>query len=132
MNILARITARKVVYSYIYGFIVRNNPFANKTWDVTLVDKTGIPDEDLKIMEENSTEAEILEYCVRIVESFFSLRQKPEVDMDYVRKMIGGIAESIKIVGSKVNQYTDTFTFDRMDVSDQTLFVLAYTELLQV
>ena len=124
MNISARITSRKVVYSYIYSTIIKNNPFDNKTWDADIMDSNGTYLNDLEPIEKDMSEDEIIDYCIQIVESFFSYKRKPEVEMAYIKVMIKNIAETFNDIEALVNKYTTTFGFDKMDVADQALFLL--------
>lgn len=132
MNIGARITARKVVYSYIYSYIVQHNPYDNPTWELdAITDSYGVPlAGNEKTIQDLEDDDAILQYCIRIVKSFFSYRRRPQVDMQYIKAMIPAIHHTLQDIPSKVDSFASSFQFQKMDVCDQTLFVLAITEFL--
>ena len=128
MNIAARITSRKVVYSYIYSYIIQRNPFNNPTWDTDIMDSNGTYLNDLEDISHDMSEDEIIDYCIQIVDSFFSYKRKPEVEMEFIKKMIKNISDIFTSIEALVDKYTTSFAFAKMDVADQALFILGVTE----
>lgn len=128
MDIAARITTRKVVYSYIYSYIITNNPFGNPTRDIDVMDKNWTFLNDLEPLDKDMSDDEILEYCIQIVDSFFSYKKKPEVEIEYMKIMIKNIADTFMHIQVLVDKYITSFSFVKMDVSDQALFILGVTE----
>lgn len=130
MNIPARILARKVMFSYVYSVIMQENPYENGTWDTnSLVDKNGITLEESAIEVEPLTQVDdIQEYCMHLVESFFSYKQTPVVDMDYITWIIPHIQNAIKQAPSAIDAFVVRFPFKKMDVNDQAIFILALAE----
>lgn len=128
MNIKARIVARKVAFCYIYEHMT-----------LYISEKKGecsFSDFFCEEKEENKEETfaswisslEDISYVedrfAYIIEQFFSYPTTPEVDIPYVecicQKSFSFLEEGI----AHVNACITSFTFDRMDVIDQTLFIL--------
>lgn len=59
---------------------------------------------------------------------FFDQWKEDDVDIDYIVKIGAAFSSYVQEVGEIVNTYTDTFTYQQMDVVDQALFLLGYTE----
>ena len=129
MNIPARITTRKVVYAFIYSHIVQHNPFNIQIRNVQPIDKNGLPARESDIHQVAiMDDSDLLDYCIVIVQNFFSYKKTPDIDMDYLKKMIKAVIATLSTIATQVNNYTNTFSFEKMDISDQALFVLAVTE----
>ena len=62
------------------------------------------------------------------LKNFFDKRDEKDVDVDYVLKMMWSFGKYIEDTKKMVNEYADTFHFDEMDIVDQAIFLLWYTE----
>ena len=60
--------------------------------------------------------------------NFFDKWDEKDVDVDYVLKMMWNFEKYIKPTKEMVNEYAETFHFDEMDIVDQAIFLLWYTE----
>lgn len=63
-----------------------------------------------------------------ILDNFFSYNQTPDFDMNYFLEVASRLFDYKQEVFAKINEFTSTFSIERMDVSDQCIFVIAYTE----
>lgn len=59
---------------------------------------------------------------------FFDQWSSEEVDTDYVLQVGNGIARYEKELIAQVNQYTQSFQYEQMDVLDQACLLLGYLE----
>jgi len=61
--------------------------------------------------------------------SFEEWKEK-EIDLTYLEKMLEKSFDYAEEVHTKVNQYVTTFKYEEMDLMDQAIFLLGYTESL--
>jgi len=66
-----------------------------------------------------------LEYALRC---FFDQWTTEDVDMDYMFSMGKWLVKYVDDVPALVNRYAKSFTFDKMDIIDQAIFLLGYVE----
>jgi len=59
---------------------------------------------------------------------FFDKRSNEDIDGDYIVQIGSAFPKYIEKTKEVVNQYTETFSYDQMDVLDQAIFLLGYTE----
>lgn len=59
---------------------------------------------------------------------FFDQWSSEEVDADYVLQVGNGVARYEKELIAQVNQYTQSFQYEQMDVLDQACLLLGYLE----
>lgn len=59
---------------------------------------------------------------------FFDQWSSEEVDTDYVLQVGNGVARYEKELIAQVNQYTQSFQYEQMDVLDQACLLLGYLE----
>lgn len=59
---------------------------------------------------------------------FFDQWSSEEVDTDYVLQVGNGVARYEKELIAQVNQYTQSFQYEKMDVLDQACLLLGYLE----
>ena len=62
------------------------------------------------------------------LKNFFDKWDEKDVDVDYVLKMMWSFWKYIKATKDMVNQYAESFQYDEMDIVDQAIFLLWYTE----
>ena len=62
------------------------------------------------------------------LKNFFDKRDEKDIDVDYVLKMMWGFEQYLPATKKMVNQYVESFHFDEMDIIDQAIFLLWYTE----
>lgn len=62
------------------------------------------------------------------LKNFFDKRDEKDVDIDYVLKMMWNFEKYINKTKEMVNQYADSFHYEEMDIVDQSIFLLWYTE----
>ena len=136
MEISHRIHARKVVLSYFYQrcfflYLQKNKTIAQEmlAFDYVFPDHK---DFDNKIQHfmgeiEQISHTESDEDIQYIIQNCFDKWDK-EIDMDYVMQIIPKFDEVYTEVAKLVDTHTTTFSFDKMDLIDQALFVLWYAE----
>lgn len=66
--------------------------------------------------------------CQYLIDQFFSYPVVPRVDKSFLHVLAKEIVHTKEEAYARVNQFTSTFQVERMDILDQSLFVLAYTE----
>jgi len=60
----------------------------------------------------------------------FENRGKEQIDMEYVFAITKHYNEHKDTIREKVNKYTTSFSFEQMDMVDQSIFTLGYIEYL--
>ena len=60
--------------------------------------------------------------------NFFDKRDEKDIDVDYVLKMMWSFEKYVDSTKKMVNQYAESFHYDEMDIVDQAIFLLWYTE----
>ncbi len=118
----------------------------NKVWDNSFVSNmftdSSKDNENLTINDEKTSKEEFFfsfsvddlsknyleEAAEYILDQFFSYNKTPTIDMSYFLEVASKIFDYKEEVFDKINTFTSTFSIERMDVSDQCIFVIAYTE----
>ena len=62
------------------------------------------------------------------LKNFFDKRDEKDVDADYVLKMMWSFEKYLNPTKEMVNKYAESFHYDEMDIVDQAIFLLWYTE----
>ena len=62
------------------------------------------------------------------LKNFFDKWDEKDVDVDYVLKMMWSFEKYLDSTKEMVNQYAESFQFNEMDIIDQAIFLLWYTE----
>lgn len=57
--------------------------------------------------------------------------KEKEIDREYLKTMLEKVPQYREIVQEKVNQYVTSFTYEEMDLMDQVIFLLGYTEAIE-
>jgi len=154
MQIHQRINARKLMLSYLYQYCffsklallgenVIETPLAEMP---TLEQSDPFFDkeflEDIRQLRELSAQegvlvqariSDVLETPVQeeipyYLKHFFDKWKEEEVDVDYLLKIGSAFLSYTQEVKDIVNTYTATFQYDQMDIVDQAIFLLGYTE----
>jgi N utilization substance protein B len=153
MHIHQRINARKLLLSYIYHYCflakltssVEIAAQATPTFSLSeqqdpFFDQHFLA--DLKTLwEYNATEGERFQASLTTLltedaeeglpyylNHFFDQRKEEEVDMEYLFQVGRGFSHYVQEIQDIVNTYTETFTYQQMDVIDQAIFLLGYSE----
>ena len=152
MNVHQRINARKLVLSYLYHYCflqklianleqantnpdrdikAENDPFFDENFLADLQDlrnKTSKEGEkfqkEIKKMLTSDDQQEIPYY----LKSFFDQRKSDDVDGEYLAIMIDKFPEFTETIKQLVNTHNDSFPYEEMEVCNQALFLLWYTE----
>lgn len=136
MDISHRIHARKVVLSYFYQrcfflYLQKNKTIAQEmlAFDHVFPDHEDFNDKMQHFMGEihdisNTESDEDIQY---IIQHCFDKWDK-EIDIQYVMQCISTFDDAYSKVAILVDTHTTTFSFDKMDLIDQALFVLWYAE----
>ncbi|MDR0650702.1 MAG: hypothetical protein LBG59_04845 [Candidatus Peribacteria bacterium] len=79
---------------------------------------------NLNVSLAEDAEEELLYY----LKHFFDQWKDEEVDMDYLLQVGRSFSHYVQEVKEMVNTYAETFTYQQMDVIDQAIFLLGYSE----
>lgn len=137
MKILQRINARKIVLWFFYQYLFFDKIKDDKLMKKEILSMNNIfPSQEsyveesdafweLLLVYKNHSSEEELEYAIR---HFFDKWKHEDIDMDYLFSMGRNIAKYQKDVVTEVDQYTTSFTYEKMDIIDQAIFLLGYVE----
>jgi N utilization substance protein B len=153
MHIHQRINARKLLLSYVYHYCFfaklassvevattspaelpkweQNDPFFNQhfltdlnaLWEYNAKEGERFQASLQTLLTEDVEEG--LPYYLR---HFFDQWKDEEVDMDYLLQVGRGFSHYVEQIKEIVNTYAKTFTYQQMDVIDQAIFLLGYSE----
>lgn len=62
------------------------------------------------------------------MQNFFDKRDEKDIDVDYVLQMMGNFEKYVDLTRETVNKYAESFHFEEMDIVDQAIFLLWFTE----
>jgi transcription termination factor NusB len=77
----------------------------------------------LKEIEKYHT-TDFVDHVEGFVENFFDEWTKNDIDFDYLLKVVPMVFKLESELKEQVNTYTQTFTYDDMDIMDRALFLL--------
>lgn len=136
MDISHRIHARKVVLSYFYQrcfflYIVKDEAIVKESlsFDHVFPDHKDFGIQSEKFLEQlkEYNSADIDDAIQYLLDNMFDKR-KDTVEWAYLVKIMPLFDTYYQEVADTVNSHTTTFSFDKMDLIDQALFVLWYAE----
>jgi transcription antitermination protein NusB len=137
MNIHGRIIARKVLLIWFYQkfFLLRSLEKRVVQTDVLKISKIVAPfpeieqvDDEVKQKILNTSLVESDDEVAYILTQYFSDQDPSQVDFEYIRTIAPVFEANISTVEQEVDRYATSFKFKDMDVIDQMIFVLWYTE----
>ena len=62
------------------------------------------------------------------LKNFFDKWDEKDIDVDYVLKMMWSFEKYVEETKKMVNKYAESFHYEEMDIVDQAIFLLWYTE----
>ena len=62
------------------------------------------------------------------LKNFFDKRDEKDIDVDYVLRMMWNFEKYVEPTRKTVNKYAESFHYEEMDIVDQAIFLLWYTE----
>jgi transcription termination factor NusB len=62
------------------------------------------------------------------LKNFFDKWDEKDIDVDYVLKMMWSFEKYVEPTKKMVNKYAESFHYEEMDIVDQAIFLLWYTE----
>mgnify|MGYP002624839750 CR=1 FL=1 len=62
------------------------------------------------------------------LKNFFDKRDEKDLDVEYVLKMMWSFEKYVESTKKMVNKYAESFHYEEMDIVDQAIFLLWYTE----
>lgn len=142
MNIKSRINARKIVLTYLYEkFFVEQ--FAEKQ---NLLEEIFRIEKDVNFIQTNDIEKQqtknlLKDYYIignrqqdiEYLTEFLFKKEKIEwIDFDYIKSIISNYSLYKNLVEQKVDEFTSTFKFFEMDIIDRILFIIWYTEIMEL
>ncbi len=141
MNIHGRIIARKVLLIWFYQkyFLLSSLEKNTVQSDMSKISKIVMPypntqDDNEQITHEIKSKSLIDhdDEVVYILKHYFSDQDPWEVDYEYINTVAAAFEKNIPITEWLVNTYATSFKFKDMDVIDQMIFVLWYTEFKEI
>ena len=87
---------------------------------------------DAKSFIQDLRDEDPMEKADYLARNCFENRGTKQIDMEYVQTLTDDCDSYRKTVEEKVNTYTTSFTFDQMDMIDQSIFLLGYIEYLKL
>ncbi|HMT00852.1 MAG TPA: transcription antitermination factor NusB [Candidatus Absconditabacterales bacterium] len=137
-TIKGRINARRILVSYFYDklfyqLLEKNTKTLNDTVEI---------EKNLKIIEEETARNELVQkikelekqdpkqYIQEIIDNFFEKYKEKDNQIDYnFLFKIGELFDTYKeITSQEVTKKTNSFVFEEMDLVDQAIFILGFTE----
>ncbi len=137
-TIKGRINARRILVSYFYDklfyqLLEKNTKTLNDTVEI---------EKNLKIIEEETARNELVQkikelekqdpkqYIQEIIDNFFEKYKEKDNQIDYnFLFKIGELFDTYKeITSQEVTKKTNSFVFEEMDLVDQAIFILWFTE----
>lgn len=138
MNIKARINARKIVLSYLYQhcFFVNLMHQDAMITESLFIDYTFKTDAGKYDKEKEKLIKQIRTHVINptpetfkeFIDGFFNERAMEDIDFDYISQVGGQFTKYIEMIQKHVDAYTQTFGYVQMDLLDQVIFLLGYTE----
>lgn len=136
MDISHRIHARKVVLSYFYQrcfflYLAKNTTIIQ---DSLAFDHVFPDHKDFDIQSEKFTQElsaynnEDTDDAIQYMLDHLFDKRKDAVEGDYIAKILPLFDTYYQEVKDIVDTHTTTFSFDKMDLIDQALFILGYAE----
>jgi transcription termination factor NusB len=156
MQIRQRINSRKLLLSYLYHycFLVKlvssvevataspaelpqweqNDPFFDQhflddlktLWEYSTKEEERFQASLSALLTEDTEEVE--EGLSYYLKHFFDQWKDDEIDTNYLLQVGREYARYTKEIEEIVNTYAETFTYQQMDIMDQAIFLLGYTE----
>jgi len=138
VNVTARINARKIVLSYFYEycFFYKFKNQGNAIRDILFLDNIFQSNEEkfeqekkeFLLVVDKYFESDFQDKVDYYVTNFYDKRPGDTIDFDYIDKVASKIEKYMPDVITKIDQYSTTFGFTKMDSIDQAIFTLWYIE----
>lgn len=152
MNIHHRINARKLLLAYLYQYCflqkvqadikhantdpqrsikAENEPFFDQHFLTDLEqlrEKSSKEGEHFQHTLQTMLEQDNAEEIPYYLRAFFDQRKSEELDAEYLNLMIQAFPHFSETIKDLVNTHTDSFPYEQMEVCNQALFLLGYTE----
>jgi len=153
MNIRARITARKVVISFLYWHLIlvralqkgelgfsdffawENDDVKENTKKYLYVDPANTKKNAKEIfafLAEICNKDYIEQKTIYILDEFFSYNTTPHIDYSYILLICKRVFIHSQKAYEDINGFTTTFVMERMDTMDQAIFLLWYAEQIEL
>lgn len=157
VDVHQRINARKFVLSYLYQYCFYStfqtslehveddksekvsSPFLWEAHDSFFTEEF-LADVQ-KLYDKSKDEWKQLKECVQQIlseqweddmpyylKNFFDKRDEKDIDVEYVLKMMWSFEKYVEPTKYMVNKYAESFHYEEMDIVDQAIFLLWYTE----
>lgn len=157
VDVHQRINARKFVLSYLYQYCFYStfqtslehveddksekvsSPFLWEAHDSFFTEEF-LADVQ-KLYDKSKDEWKQLKECVQQIlseqweddmpyylKNFFDKRDEKDIDVEYVLKMMWSFEKYVELTKNMVNKYAESFHYEEMDIVDQAIFLLWYTE----
>lgn len=62
------------------------------------------------------------------LQNFFDKRDEKDIDVEYVLQMMWNFEKYVNLAKDTVNKYAESFHYEEMDILDQAIFLLWFTE----
>jgi len=137
MKVLERINARKIVLGFFYQYLffdkIKNDHRMMK--EVLSLENIFPSQEDFSdeiqkfvkiLLDYKNMESE--SELVYAIKHFFDRWKEEDIDMDYLFSMGKWVVKYSEDIVFLVNKYAKSFSYEKMDLIDQTIFLLGYVE----
>jgi N utilization substance protein B len=152
MQIHHRINSRKLLLSYLYQYcffsklatsaeyasghtefpqLEQKDPFFDEEFLASLQQLRASSAKEGELFQAKLTEllaTSMEEEVPYYLKHFFDKWTDADLDTEYLLKVGAKFPQYVKEIETLVNQYTTTFSYAQMDVVDQAIFLLGYTE----
>lgn len=152
MQIHQRINSRKLLLSYLYQYCFFSKLVTSTEYAAGHVEVPQIEQQDpffdqefladlQKLWESSAREGELFQEKLKeslsepmeeevpyYLKHFFDKWTDEDLDMEYLLKVGAKFPQYVVEVQTLVDQYAETFSYTQMDVVDQAIFLLGYTE----
>ncbi len=143
MKIHHRIHARKVILAYLYrhnftkSLIEDHESILGQIVELSQSIEQSKKSRqelllDLQESIKESIDGDMMEKVDYLVNHCFDNRWYGEIDIEFVFAIISEHERCKKDVAERVNKYATSFSFEQMDMIDQSIFVLWYTEFKKI
>lgn len=138
MNVKARINARKITLNFFYEILFMKLSSTKEQ----MFDKIFKEDKAITRHESNQEERDNIKTIIKdyykisefeaevhyVINNFFKKEKSEWIDLDYINKVVPLFDEYYERINNLINNVSDSFKFEEMDLIDRAIFLLWYIE----
>lgn len=88
--------------------------------------------QELKDAIQESIDQDAMEKVDYLTNHCFDNRGYEQIDIEFVFALVSEYEKHKEEVAKKVNKYATSFSFEQMDMIDQSIFILGYVEYIKI